>query len=155
MKPLIVLLVSFGLSLTGFRLFSGQWQAISSGNTALCLMLCFTAIGHFAFTEGMEAMIPPFIPARKALVIVTGVLEIVAGLLLLCPPARQTTGIFLILFFILLLPANVYAALHHLNYQTGEPNGAGLAYLWFRVPLQVLFIGWAWYFAIHLPTQQG
>jgi uncharacterized membrane protein len=58
------------------------------------------------------------------------------------------TGWLLILFFILILPANIYAAVRHIDYQKATTEGNGLHYLWFRVPLQLLFIAWAYFFAV-------
>jgi uncharacterized membrane protein len=60
---------------------------------------------------------------------------------LLIPATSRLTSWCLIAFFVAVLPANVYGALNRVG--VGEH---GPAYLWFRVPLQVLFIGWVWYF---------
>lgn len=37
------------------------------------IMLIFTSIGHFKFTRGMALMLPRFVPAKKAIVYVTGI----------------------------------------------------------------------------------
>ncbi|MGH2645000.1 MAG: hypothetical protein ACRDE2_13690, partial [Chitinophagaceae bacterium] len=58
------------------------------------------------------------------------------------------TGWLLILFFILILPANISAATRHIDYQKPIAEGNGLAYLWFRIPLQILFIVWTYLSAI-------
>ncbi len=148
MPVLIVLVVTFLASLGIVRLSSGEWEYIFSGNVAMCVMLLFTAFGHFKFPKGMAMMIPSFIPFKNLLVISTGIMEIVAGILLLFPAYRYYTGIFLIVFFVLLLPANIYAATQNLNYQKGTYDGAGLSYLWFRIPMQIILIAWVWYFAV-------
>lgn len=148
MPVLIVLIVTFLASLGVTWATSGVPASILSGNIALCAMLQFTALGHFKFTEGMTMMIPPFIPFKKAMVLLTGLMEIAAGIALLFPATRYATGIFLILFFVALLPANIYAANHRLDYQKGTYDGKGPAYLWFRVPMQVFLIAWVWYFAV-------
>jgi len=57
---------------------------------------------------------------------------------------RTITAWLLILFFILMLPANIKASIENLNYQTGTYDGNGLSYLWFRIPLQILFITWVY-----------
>jgi uncharacterized membrane protein len=54
----------------------------------------------------------------------------------------------LIVFFVLLLPANINAAIKHIDYQKGTFEGQGLNYLWFRIPLQILFIVWTYMSAI-------
>ncbi|MCF0055590.1 hypothetical protein [Dyadobacter sp. CY356] len=148
MIVLLVLLISFALSCGLFEIISGDPNLLFSGNIALCIMLLFTAIGHFKFPEGMAKMIPSFIPLKKELVFITGILEILAGLALLLPQLRFSSGVFLILFLIAILPANIYAAIHHLDYQKGTFDGNGLKYLWFRIPMQLFLIGWVWFFAI-------
>ena len=96
----------------------------------------------------MAMMIPDFIPNRLAIVYLTGVIEILGAIGLLLPSFRMTTGWLLIVFFILIVPANIHAAIRHLDFQNGNYNGNGINYLWFRIPLQMFFIGWVYYFAI-------
>jgi uncharacterized membrane protein len=148
MKPLVVLVISFLLSLVIIELIAKQWNFILAGNIAMCIMLCFTSIGHFAFTKGMQMMMPQFIPFKKELVYITGGIEVVAGISLLFSQFRYAASIFLIIFFILLLPANINAAIRHIDYEKADFNGSGVNYLWFRIPLQILFIAWVWYFGI-------
>lgn len=148
MKPLLVLIVAFLVSLTGLKLFSGEWNYHLAGNIAMASMLLFTAIGHFAFTKGMTMMLPDFVPFRKELVYLTGILEAAAAIGLLIGSSREITAILLIIFFMLLLPANIYAALKNVDYQKGTYDGQGLTYLWFRVPLQLFFIAWIVYFSL-------
>src|SRR5690606_10416719 len=76
-------------------------------------------------------------PARTFLVHATGVAEFAFALLLLWRPS-PALGWVLVAFFLALLPANIYSALHHVGL-----GGHGPAYLWFRVPLQLFFIAWA------------
>jgi uncharacterized membrane protein len=60
------------------------------------------------------------------------------------------TAWLLILFFFLILPANINAAVNKIDYQKGTTDGNGLNYLWFRVPLQVFFIAWVYFFGVRL-----
>jgi uncharacterized membrane protein len=110
----------------------------------MSVMLVFTAIAHFAFTKGMAMILPDFIPYKTAIVYLTGIIELAAAIGLFIPRFRVMTAWLLIVFFILILPANIYAAINHINYQTGNPGGPGLTYLWFRIPLQILFIVWTY-----------
>lgn len=89
-------------------------------------------------------MIPPIVPFKTELVYFTGAAEILLGVGLLIPGLRMYSGYILIVFFILLLPANIYAAIKHIDFQKGTFNGNGITYLWFRVPLQALFIVWTY-----------
>ena len=145
MKPLLVLLTAFLLSLILIRFIKGQLSLALAAQIAMAVMLLFTAIGHFAFTDGMARMLPNFVPAKKELVYLTGVMEIGFAIGLLIPRYRVTVAWFLIVFFILILPANIRAALENINYQTGELNGKGISYLWFRIPLQLFFILWVYF----------
>lgn len=148
MKPLVVLLATFAIALLVLKFLRSRYDFALAGVIAMSAMLVFTSIGHFAFTKGMTMMIPDFVPFRKELVYVTGIVEIAAAIGLLIPRSREMTAWFLIVFFILLLPANINAAIRHVDYQKGTLDGAGTAYLWFRVPLQVLFIVWVYVAAI-------
>ena len=148
MKPLIVLLATFAISLLATKLIANRYDFALAGVIAMSVMLVFTSIGHFVFTKGMLMMIPGFIPFRKELVYITGIIEIAAAVGLLIPRIRIMTAWFLIVFFILLLPANIYAATRQVDYQKGTLDGPGTTYLWFRVPLQILFILWVYFAAI-------
>lgn len=148
MKPLIVLIGSFLIGIIVIKLVSKVFNWRLAGRIAMTAMLSFTAIAHFIYTDGMTAMIPEVFPFRKELVYATGIIEILFALGLLMPKFNLKTGWALILFFIAILPANIYASLHSINYQTGELNGSGMEYLWFRIPLQIFFIVWVYYTAI-------
>jgi uncharacterized membrane protein len=148
MKPLILLIAVFVLSAVVSQFATGNWHLIFNGNLAMCIMLCFTALGHFKFTKGMTMMVPGFIPLKMELVYFTGISEIVLGVALLFPSLRDVAGIILIVLFLLMLPANIHAAVKHINYETAAYDGKGVGYLWMRVPMQVLFILWVLYFSV-------
>ncbi len=148
MKPLFILLITFVLSILISRLIFGQFDFKLSGKIALDVMLIFTAIGHFILTKGMTMMLPDFVPFRTELIYLTGILEIAAAVGIFFPSLRWITGCCLILFFILILPSNIYAAWKGIDYQTGNLGGNGLSYLWFRIPFQVLLIAWTYFFVV-------
>ncbi|MBV4359663.1 DoxX family protein [Pinibacter aurantiacus] len=148
MKPLIILIATFALSFLAILLFTGKYNFPLAGRIAICVMLISTGIAHFVYTNGMTMMLPEFIPFRKSLVYLTGILEIAAAVALLIPSWQFAAAVFLIAFLVVLLPANIYAAYNHINYEKGTFDGDGLNYLWFRVPLQVLFIVWIYLSAI-------
>ena len=148
MKPLFVLLLASGISYLVLRFFLPAVNPKMAGTIGLSVMLLFTSIGHFKFSKGMAKMLPAFVPNRSAIVFGSGILEIGFAIGLLLTATRMVTGWVLILFFLAILPANIYATTQHLNYETGEANGPGLAYLWFRIPFQLLLLGWTYYFGI-------
>lgn len=143
MKPLIVLVVVFLLAALTLKVMNRLDWALA-GRIAMAIMLIFTAIGHFAFTDGMAMMVPDILPFKKEIVYATGVLEALFGICLLIPSLRTYTAWIVIAFFILMLPANIKAAIEHIDYQKATNDGPGLSYLWFRVPLQVLFVVWTY-----------
>lgn len=148
MKPLIILLIVFALAAAGTRIATSAFDLSAAGRIAMAVMLLFTAIGHFKFTKGMELMMPAFIPFKKALLYGTGFIEITAAIGLLIPRTSVIAAWGLILFFVLILPANINAAVKHLDYERGTYDGKGPGYLWFRVPLQVCFIAWVYWAAL-------
>lgn len=148
MKPLILLLVAFVISIAALKLINGVVNIPLAGRIGMAAMLLFTAIGHFAFTKGMSMMLPDFVPFKIQTIYLTGLIEIAAAIGLMIPGLRHITGWLLIVFFLLLLPANIYAAIKHVDYQKGTFDGPGMTYLWFRVPLQLLFILWTYFSAI-------
>ncbi|GAA4793937.1 hypothetical protein GCM10023231_22890 [Olivibacter ginsenosidimutans] len=148
MKPLFVLICVFAVFLIGTRLFKHNFDYKLSGRMALVAMLLFTSLGHFLYTKGMSMMLPDFIPFRIELIYLTGIIEIVAAVGVFIPSLRITTGILLMVFFVLVLPANIYAAIKQLNYETATFDGKGISYLWFRIPFQILLILWTYFFVI-------
>lgn len=148
MKPLILLLVVFALAMTAGYFVNGLWPLIFSGNFAMCLMLLFTAMGHFKFQQGMAMMIPQYIPNKQQIVLASGIAEIILGIALLFPLSRFYSGVLLVAMFLALLPANISAARRRVNYEKGSYNGFGPKYLWFRIPMQIFLIAWVLYFSV-------
>ena len=148
MKPLIVLITTSVIAFIVLKLFNHQYDFCLAGRIGMSCMLLFTCIGHFAFTKGMAMMVPANIPYKTGIVYLTGIMEIIAATTLLIPAFTGATGWFLIAFFIILMPANFYASVKRVNYQKGDYSGPGLNYLWFRIPLQLLFIAWVYFSSI-------
>ncbi len=146
MVPLIILLVSFAGFFAVDRYLLGRKYSFSFiGRSALALMLIAAGITHFTSTDLMVQMMPDVIPAKRELVYFTGVCELLAVIGLLWDRSAKLTAIMLIIFFVMILPANVAGSLKEVPLG-GMENGA--RYLFFRIPLQVLFIWWAYYFGI-------
>ena len=153
MEPLFILIGTFVISVFAIKYFTKEFDYSLAGRIAMSVMLLFTAVGHFAFTEGMAMMMPDFIPFKKELVYLTGIVEIGAAIGLVFFRFHRITAWLLILFFLLILPANINAALKNIDYQTGNKTGPGESYLWFRIPLQVFFIAWTYFFGIRLKSK--
>ena len=150
MKPFILLIAVTILAIGYMKLVYGVYNFSLSARIGISAMLLFTALGHFLFTEGMAMMIPDFIPYKKELVYFTGFIEIMGAIGLHLPQFRLVTAWLLILFFVLIIPANIKASMEQIDYQNATFEGNGLEYLWFRIPLQILFIGWVYFSSIRI-----
>lgn len=148
MEPLIILIAVFIITLVIVKIIKKMWVYSFAGCMAMSVMLVFTGVSHFLYPDGMALMLPEFIPFKKEVIFLTGVIEIAAAAGLLIPRFRKITAWLLIIFFISILPANIHAAINHVNLRTATFDGSGLNYLWFRVPLQIFFIAWVYYFGI-------
>ncbi len=146
MLPLIILIIISTVWAIAQKLVQRKVNLGLAARAGMSAMLLFTAMGHFMFTEGMALMIPEPIPFKITLVFLTALLEIGAAIGL-HSSKRKLIGWLLILFFILILPANINAAIHQIDYKTGAVDGPGVVYLWFRIPIQIIYIIWT-----HLST---
>jgi len=99
---------------------------------------------HFVHTSTYLAIMPPYIPAHRALVFLSGAAEIAGGLGILTPiPAIQRTAAWgLVALLIAVMPANIYMVTSHANFHT-----IPLWAVWLRLPLQLPLIYWAWRYA--------
>lgn len=64
MKPLIVLLLNFTISILVIKIIKKEFDFGLLARIAMSIMLVFTVIGHFIFTKGMSMMIPKIIPCK-------------------------------------------------------------------------------------------
>lgn len=146
MAPLIILLVVFAIAVSLDRyVLRGRIGTSLAGRIAMAAMLVATGISHFTNAEEMIAMMPDFVPAKRELVYFTGICELAAVVGLIWNKTARLASILLIVFFVLVLPANIAGSLKSVNFGGME---YGAWYLLFRVPLQVFFIWWVWYFGV-------
>ncbi|MFZ1702617.1 MAG: DoxX family protein [Pyrinomonadaceae bacterium] len=148
MAPLIALIATFAtlFAINKFA-FGGRLSLSQVGRFAMAVMLTVTGIAHFTSTELMVDMMPDAIPLKREMVHFTGVCELAAVLGLIWNKTSRLASILLIVFFLLVLPANIAGSLKQVPLG-GMDNGA--YYLLFRIPLQFLFIFWVWYFGLKL-----
>ena len=111
--------------------------------TRWLLGLLFVAAGvnHFRRPEFYAAIVPPYLPAPLTLVIVSGVFEVLLGLLLLVPATSRLAAWGLIALLVAVFPANVHMALYPDQFPQFPP-----AALWGRLPVQGVLVAWAWWY---------
>lgn len=124
------------IALLVFRRFT-TWQV--SAAYALAVMLVVTASAHFVpgtvtfmpNHDDLVAMVPPVVPFPGFVIYATGVLELAGAAGLVLTSTRRAAGLCLALLFVLLLPANIYAAVAEV------PDASPL---WLRIPEQIIYI---------------
>lgn len=117
------------------------------GRFGMAVMLTVTGIAHFVSPGFMVEMMPDFFPLKLEIVYFTGVLELLAAIGLLVERFSKLTAIMVIIFFICILPANINGAMKHVQFGGMQ---YGVSHLWFRIPMQILFIAWTYYFGIRI-----
>lgn len=152
MKPLAVLVSTFIILCSISFLLSNHINFSLCGRIAMALMLVFTGISHFIYTDGMELIIPDNFGEgfKRRIVLASGDLEFALAASLLLPDLARISGIIGMLYFFAIVPANIIACLKKVSIERGNYTGHGLAYLWFRIPLQIFFIVWIYYFSVYL-----
>ena len=85
---------------------------------------------------------PPYLPAHRELVYLSGVFEILGGIGLLIPGLRRFAGWGLIALLLAVFPANVHMAL---NPQPFIDQGIPLWALYARLPVQFLLMYAIWW----------
>jgi uncharacterized membrane protein len=140
----IVLLVLFG-SLVFFRVLGVAGVAafqswILSARVALAVMFLLTASFHFTpMKKDLIAMVPPELPRPDLLVLLTGIAELAGAIGLLIPAIRYWAALGLIVLMAAVLPANISATKRSVLLRGQPPTPLSL-----RIPMQVLFVCWAW-----------
>jgi uncharacterized membrane protein len=121
-----------------FNLPSSKLRA----SALLVLGLLFIAAGtnHFLNPDFYVRIMPPWLPAHRELVALSGVLEILGGLAVFLAPVRSWAGWGLVLLLVAVFPANLHMALNPELF----PELPAAA-LWARLPLQGVLIAWAWW----------
>lgn len=107
----------------------------------LSFILIFAGIMHFAKPYFFVKIMPDYLPFHLKLVYISGIVEILCGLLLLFPQTQNIGAWLSIALFVAVFPANIQMAKDF--YTINHP------YLWLallRLPLQLVLIWWAYLF---------
>ena len=97
-------------------------------------------IKHFQDPSWFVQIVPPILPYKYELVYISGLFEVLLGVLLMIPSFQSAAAKGLIILLICVYPANIYLA---------QTNGAALGIspliAWGRLPFQFVFIGLAYW----------
>lgn len=106
----------------------------------------FAGYNHLANPEFYLAIMPPNLPEPELLNVLSGLAEIVLGVFLLEPRTRALAAWGTIALLVAVFPANIYVATANIG-ADGPGSGAGAAN-WIRLPFQIVFIAWAWWYTL-------
>lgn len=95
---------------------------------------------HFVKPDFYVRIMPPYLPWPRELVYVSGFFEVLLGTLLVVPRFTVPAAWGLIALLIAVFPANIHMAMNADQYPALPAT-----FLWARLPLQGLFIAWAYW----------
>ncbi len=105
----------------------------------LAIFMLTAGIMHFLNPAFFLKIMPPYLPFHYELVLVSGIFEVLFGVLLLIPQTSRKAALGIIALLIAVFPANLYLFQH----QDILPASPVIHLL--RLPLQGVFILWAYW----------
>jgi uncharacterized membrane protein len=109
------------------------------GLNLLAIFYILAGVNHFANPEFYMKIMPPMLPWHLLLIQISGVIELALGIAVLIPRYRQLAAWGIILLLIAVFPANIYHAMIAHESTVAPPIA-----VYIRLPVQLLFIWWAW-----------
>ncbi|MEO1982501.1 MAG: DoxX family protein [Fuerstiella sp.] len=94
---------------------------------------------HFVRPDFYVKIMPPYLPFHYELVLLSGVCEVLLGLLLVVPRCSRMAAVGVVVLLIAVFPANIHVYQHQ-ELIPGSPVKHQL-----RLPLQAVLILWAWW----------
>jgi uncharacterized membrane protein len=110
------------------------------------VFMIFGGVNHFIKPEMYAPFIPEFLP-NEVINYLTGILEIVVGVGVFIPKFRSMATLGILIMMLVFLPLHIFDVFKE-NPAIGSRQAALI-----RLPVQFLFIAWAWY--IHKGTSNS
>jgi uncharacterized membrane protein len=107
----------------------------------IALLFATSGVLHLVKPQMYVRIMPPWLPASLALVLISGVFEIAGAAGILLPTTRVDAGWCLIALLFAVFPANVQMLL---NARAAHASALWVAGLVARLPLQVLLMIWVY-----------
>ena len=108
----------------------------------LVAFFIFGGVNHFLDPGFYLPMMPPYIPAHQFMVMLSGITEIVAGIMLAIPKVSKAGAWLIIAHLQIFFTVHIYMIQEASTVFSEIP----LVALWIRIPFQFLFIAWAFWF---------
>ena len=105
----------------------------------MSLLYVIVGVKHFINTDFFIAIVPPFINWKEEAVLITGIIEVILGLLLLFNQTRKLAAWGMILLLIAVFPANIYLYVSDIPREiVGISKNQALFRLPFQIPLMII-----------------
>jgi uncharacterized membrane protein len=114
----------------------------AAGVAFVFLWFAIGGAAHFLATSMEARIVPPYLPWHRAIVLITGLFELLGAAGLLYRATRRAAGIGLFALTILVTPANVYMLQRH------DSFAIPLWILIARLPMQVALLALIWWSTI-------
>ncbi len=105
----------------------------------LSAMMIAAGLLHLVRPEKFIQIVPDYLPAHRALVLASGVFEMLGGVGLLIPRVRKLSAWGLAALFVAVFPANINMAVNKIFIDNP-------LILWGRLPFQIVLIAWAYWY---------
>lgn len=114
----------------------------------LAFSVSFIVIGliHLINPQSLAYMIGDLLPYPSFWVVITGLLEILLAVFLMIKKYQKKAAWAIIVYLILVFPANINVAINGLNPPGGLP--ATPLYIWSRLLFQPVYIAWVYFSSI-------
>lgn len=107
----------------------------------IAILFATSGVLHLVKPQPFVSIMPPWLPAPRALVMISGVFEIAGAVGILLPATRVAAGWGLIALLLAVFPANIQMLI---NARAAHASALWTAGLVARLPLQVLLIVWVY-----------
>ena len=105
----------------------------------MSLLYVIVGVKHFTNTDFFVAIVPPIINWKEEAVLISGIIEVILGLLLLFNQTRKFAAWGIILVLIAVFPANIYLYVSDIARDIiGVSKVQALIRLPFQIPLMII-----------------
>lgn len=106
----------------------------------LGVFVLLAGVMHFANPDFFNEIVPPWLPPNEAFwTYLSGIAEVIIGIMLLRASTRRRGALAAMWLFVLVYPANLY-----MTWDWRDRPASEQLVSWLRLPLQFVIIWWAW-----------
>lgn len=116
----------------------------------MAVLYIAAGINHFIHPAAYLKIMPPWLRQPQMLISISGVFEILFGLLIIAPRSRPIAAWGIIGLLVAVFPANIQMMVNYLH-----ENNSRLWIAILRLPLQFVLIWWAYLFTKPVTAKKG